>query len=101
MNDLELSILRFLWSSGASYSKEIHYGMDKKNMAYSTLSLALRMLEVKGIITHERIGKLYRYTVIKDVETHVIEKMESLVDTYFNGDRKEFASFLFKKGFCV
>lgn len=71
MNDLELSILRFLWAEGPSYSQEIHKGMSKTDIAYSTLSLSLRMLEIKGIIGHERLGQRYMYFTVLEVETFI------------------------------
>jgi predicted transcriptional regulator len=99
MNDLELSILRFLWAEGPSYSQEIHKGMSKINIAYSTLSLSLRMLEIKGIIGHERLGQRYRYFTVLEMETFISGRIENLVHDYFQGNRKNMGRFLTENGF--
>jgi predicted transcriptional regulator len=45
--------------------------MSKTDIAYSTLSLSLRMLEIKGIIGHERLGQRYMYFTVLEVETFI------------------------------
>lgn len=94
MNALETSIINYLWQEGPSTSAEILSGISKQNMAYSTLSLSLRMLEVKGIIGHDRPVKKYRYFAILTKEDFLTGLIADVLTNYLSGNKEEFKKIL-------
>lgn len=61
LNKLEKNILDILLKLGEAYSDEILQKLMPPGAAYNSLSFALRTMEIKGILSHERVGRRYRY----------------------------------------
>jgi len=56
----ELAVMSVLWRLGPSTVTEVREGLDE-DLAYTTVLSALQTLEEKGYVTHEAVGRAYRY----------------------------------------
>lgn len=56
----ELAVMSVLWRRGPSTVTEVREGLDD-DLAYTTVLSALQTLEEKGYVTHEAVGRAYRY----------------------------------------
>jgi predicted transcriptional regulator len=61
LNNIETRIVDALWYLERASSHQIAEKMQGKPCAFSTLSFALRMLSMKGIIGHAKLGGKYYY----------------------------------------
>jgi BlaI family transcriptional regulator, penicillinase repressor len=90
---LEIRILQVLWELGApSTVQEIcsAWKPRKETPGYTTVLKKLQVMEDKGLISHEREGKAYRYLATirkRDVEK---TKLRELQDDLYAGDRMSF-----------
>jgi len=93
-NRIELDILHVLWQTSPISSIEIFNLLQAPKPAYSTLALALRLLENKGILEHQKAGQKYYYSPVYTRDSYILSKIDDLVDAYFLGDKLAMISFL-------
>ncbi len=90
---LETRRLQVLWElGGPSTVQEIcsAWKPRKETPGYTTVLKKLQVMEEKGLISHEREGKAYRYLAAvrkRDVER---AKLRELQDDLYAGDRMSF-----------
>ncbi len=58
--DRELDLMGVLWDRGPSTAAEVQ-GHLTDDLAYTTVSIILRILEEKGYVTHTTEGRTHRY----------------------------------------
>jgi predicted transcriptional regulator len=59
----ELEILKVLWELGPSSVRTVHrYLRPDDDLAYNTVQTLLRLMEVKGLVTHHVEGRTFIYT---------------------------------------
>ena len=60
----ELEILKVLWQRGRSSVREVHrvLAVEEPDLAYNTIQTLLRIMEVKGLVSHEEEGRTFVYT---------------------------------------
>jgi BlaI family transcriptional regulator, penicillinase repressor len=61
----ELEILKVLWEEGPSSVRLVHKRLepgDGEDLAYNTVQTLLRIMEVKGLVTHHVDGRTFVYT---------------------------------------
>jgi len=87
LGDLQLAIMRVLWMRGQATVAEVHADLlDDRGLALTTIATMLTKMEKKGVVTHDREGRLfiYRPTVAEDaVQTSMVE---NLTEQLFGGD---------------
>jgi len=93
-NRIESDILHILWETNPISSIEIFNLLQEPKPAYSTLALALRLLENKGIIEHKKTGQKYYYSPVFTRDSYILNKIEDFVDAYFLSDKLLMISFL-------
>ena len=60
----ELEILKVLWEHGAKSVSDVHKLLrpaDGKQQAVNTVQTLLRIMETKGLVTHETVGRTFVY----------------------------------------
>jgi BlaI family transcriptional regulator, penicillinase repressor len=87
---LEIRILQVLWELGSpSTVQEVcsAWRPRKDTPGYTTVLKKLQVMEEKGLISHEREGKAYRY--LAAVRKREVEKakLRELQDDLYAGDR--------------
>lgn len=93
----EEEIMQILWQLEKANVATIIDEMPEPKPAYNTVSTIVRILESKGFVDHEKVGKGYDYFPLIDKETYSNQSMNKLMDNYFNGSFKSMVSFFVKK----
>jgi len=93
----EEEIMQILWQLKKANVAEVIDDMPEPKPAYNTVSTIIRILESKGFVDHEKLGKGHNYFPLLDKETYSNQSVNQLMDNYFNGSFKSMVSFFVKK----
>lgn len=85
--------MRIIWSMKLCSVKEMLDNYPDPKPALTTLSTVVRVLEQKGFIDHEKVGRGYRYFPIIDIALYKKSVMNSMVSNYFQDSFKNLISF--------
>lgn len=95
LGDLQLAIMRVLWSRREAATTDVHAALEaERGLAPTTIATMLSKMEKKGVVTHRTEGRkfVYRPTV---TEHEVRRSMVSdLTDQLFLGDAAALVSHL-------
>jgi predicted transcriptional regulator len=80
----EREIMDVLYSLGRASAGEIHERMPSPP-SYSAVRATLRVLETKGLLSHEHDGKRYIYRPTLDRNKARRGAMDHLLNTFFDG----------------
>ncbi|MEO6528741.1 MAG: BlaI/MecI/CopY family transcriptional regulator [Gemmatimonadaceae bacterium] len=81
----ELDIMGVLWDLGEATVNEIRERVDP-TLAYTSVSSMVRMLEMKGYVSHRRgEGKTHVYFPVIDAETAGASALGRLLDKIYGG----------------
>jgi predicted transcriptional regulator len=89
----ELEILKALWDLGPASVREVHERMcPDGELAFNTVQTLLRIMDEKGLVSHERRGRTFVYK-----PRHTREReMSRLLDKVFDGALDQFVVSLLK-----
>ncbi len=90
----EEQIMQILWKMEKGFVKDIIAEMDEPKPAYNTVSTIVRILETKGVVSHEEFGKSHRYYPLVTKKEYTKFKMNDVVENYF-GNSARTGRFLF------
>ncbi len=93
----EEEVMHLLWQKGKSKVAELIEAMPDPKPAYNTTSTIVRILEDKGFVGHEKIGRGYKYFALIDKATYQKASMKKMVNSYFEGSFKNMVSFFVKE----
>ena len=93
----EEEIMQILWHLKESNVNGIIDEMPEPKPAYNTVSTIVRILESKGFVDHEQLGKGYLYFPLVKKSDYSNQSINKLVDGYFQGSFKSMVSFFMKK----
>lgn len=93
----EEEIMQALWKLQKTNVKSIIEILPNPKPAYNTVSTIVRILESKGFVDYEKLGKSHIYYPIVDKELYSNQSLNMLVDNYFQGSFKSMVSFFVKK----
>lgn len=80
----ELDVMAILWARGPSTVAEVREALTDP-LAYNTVLSMLRILEDKGHVGHEEVGRAHRYFAKVRREDAGSSALGRLVDTVFGG----------------
>lgn len=80
----EEEIMRFFWEKGALFVKDIQELYPEPRPHVNTISTIVRLLEDKGYVGHEPLGKTYRYFALVSEEQFSNKSLKHIVKKYFN-----------------
>ena len=89
----EEEIMQVLWDLEKAFVKEIIDEIPEPKPAYNTVSTIIRILEKKGIVSHESFGKTYQYYPRITKEEYSNTYLNRFVDEYFSGSYSQLVSF--------
>ena len=92
----EEQIMLILWDLKQACVKEIQERMPEPKPAYTTISTIIRILQVKGYVNHEEVGKTHRYYPLVDKETYTHRFMKNFIGNYFENSFAQMVSFFTK-----
>lgn len=93
----EEEIMQLLWQLGKANVAAIIEELPEPKPAYNTISTIIRILEDKGFVDHEKVGKGHIYYPLLKKEEYSNQSISKLVDGYFQGSFKSMVSFFMKK----
>lgn len=87
LSDLQLAVLRVLWSRGEATTADVVADLaDERGLAHTTVATLLTRLEKRGVVAQRRDGRTWIYSA-RLSETEVQRSMVAdLVASLFGGD---------------
>ncbi|MCF8303615.1 MAG: BlaI/MecI/CopY family transcriptional regulator [Bacteroidales bacterium] len=92
----EEQVMQILWKIEKGFVNDILEAMDAPKPAYNTVSTIVRILQKKGFVGHEPVGKSHRYYPLVTKEEYRKSFFSKLFRNYFSGSYKQLASFFAK-----
>lgn len=89
----EEEIMQVLWQLESAFVKDILAKLPKPKPAYNTVSTVVRVLEQKGFVGHEPLGKSHKYHPLITKEAYTRSFMKGFVKRYFSGSYQQMVSF--------
>lgn len=89
----EEQIMQQLWKLEKAYVRDIIEKLPEPKPAYNTVSTIIRILERKGFVDHESMGKSYLYFPIVAKDTYKKAFMRHFVKDYFANSFQNMVSF--------
>jgi predicted transcriptional regulator len=89
----EEEIMQVLWSLNSAFVKEIITNLPEPKPAYNTVSTIVRILQEKGFVDHETLGKSHKYHPLISKEDYTKSFMKGFVKRYFSGSYRQMVSF--------
>lgn len=99
LGDLQLAIMRVLWSRGEATASEVHQALlEERGLAPTTIATMLQKMEKKGVVNHHTRGRQFVYRP-QIQESEVTKSMVSdLVTRMFKGDSAALVNHLLTEG---
>src|SRR5581483_3005763 len=89
--DRELDIMNVLWDVGGATAAEVQNKLADP-LAYNTVLTMLRILEDKGFVRHEEVGRAHRYMPRVARKTAKASAVKRLVHNLFEGETRLLAT---------
>jgi len=93
----EEEVMQLLWLLKKANVASLIEELPKPKPAYNTVSTIVRILEDKGFVDHEKVGKGHVYFPLVKKSEYSNQSINKLVDGYFQGSFKSMVSFFMKK----
>jgi|SRR5690606_588482 len=93
----EEEVMQPLWELKKANVASILEQLKEPRPAYNTVSTIIRILEDKGFVSHEKVGKGHVYFPLVKKEEYSNQRLNTLVDGYFQGSFTSMVSFFMKK----
>ena len=58
----EMRVMNVLWTAGKATVAHVHRALAKQKLAYTTVLTTIQVLEKKGFVGHETVGRAYVYS---------------------------------------
>ena len=86
LGDLQLRIMRVLWSSAPASVAEVRDQLGGDELAYTTVATMLRKMEDRGLLRHGEQGRKFLYEPAVTAEEVTRSMADDLVDRLFEGN---------------
>lgn len=93
----EEEVMQLLWQLKKANVAALIEQLPEPKPAYNTVSTIVRILEDKGFVDHEKVGKGHVYFPLLKKSDYSNQSINKLVDSYFQGSFKSMVSFFMKK----
>ena len=93
----EEEIMQVLWKLKKGNVTSIIQQMSEPKPAFTTVSTVVRILESKGLVSHEKVGKRHLYYPLLGKDTYSSYVINKLLKNYFNGSFRNIILFFAKK----
>ena len=80
----EEEIMNYFWEKGPLFVKEIQDFYEEPKPHINTISTMVRILEEKGMVGHESLGKTYRYYALVDRKEFSKGTLKGIIHKYFD-----------------
>ena len=90
LGDLQLQVMEVVWRLGQATVAEAHQAIAaERKIAYTTVLTTMRALERRGMLSHETVGKAYRYAPVVSREEYTSTRVDKLVGDLFEGRQEK------------
>ena len=87
LTDVELEMMNIIWGLGSATVKDVLESLPKKRqLAYTSVSTMLRILEQKKILKSEKQGRGHVYTPQLPKEDYEVRSVRHLLEGVFKGN---------------
>lgn len=93
LTQAEEEIMQVLWQLEKAFVKDIVEKFPDPKPAYNTVSTLVRILEKKGFVGYEAIGKSHRYHPLVKKDEYSKKYLNRFVENYFSGSYEQLVSF--------
>ncbi len=93
----EEEVMQQLWKLEKANVAALIDQLPEPKPAYNTISTIVRILEDKGFVDHEKVGKGHIYFPLVKKSEYSNQSLNKLVDGYFQGSFQSMVSFFMKK----
>ena len=95
LGDLQLAILRRLWTRGEASVADVHADLlEERGLATTTIATMLVKMEKKGVVTHRTEGRRYIYAATVTEDDVRRGMVSELTERLFQGDAVALVSHL-------
>jgi BlaI family penicillinase repressor len=86
LTGLELKVMNLLWAKEKAHVKDIIEIWDEVPVpAYNTVSTVVRILEEKGFVGHEALGRSHKYFPLLTKADYQKRLMKNVLESVFSG----------------
>ena len=85
LGDLQLRIMKILWSGGPATVAEVQGQLDGEPLAYTTVATMLRKMEERQLVRHRLRRRRFLYEAAVDADDVTRSMATDLVDRLFEG----------------
>ena len=87
LTPLELKVMQLLWQKKKAFVKEIvaEWTSEDEKPAYNTISTIVRILETKGYVGHDSIGRSHQYFPLIQKGKYQKRLMQNVLNNVFSG----------------
>lgn len=93
----EEQIMQVLWELGEATVQDIRDQLEAPKPARTTVSTVLTILENKGFVSHNNLGRTNMYAPVVMKEVYSKTQLFGLLKNYFNNSFASMASFFAKE----
>jgi predicted transcriptional regulator len=87
LTEVELELMTILWrENGGTVADVLAVLPEERKLAYTSVSTMLRILEQKGIVKSEKVGRGHRYVPVVVKGDYEAFALEQVVDKVFGGE---------------
>jgi len=88
LTDAELELMRILWDRGEGTVRDVLAHLPpERDLAYTTVSTTLRILEGKGFVTARKEGRSHVYAPAEAKPRYEARSVRHMLGALFGGDR--------------
>ncbi len=90
LGELQLKAMNVIWDNGRATVGEVHEQIStQRRIAYTTVLTTMQALERRGMVTHDTVGKAYRYSPAVSREQYTEASVDKLVGDLFEGRQEQ------------
>ncbi len=94
LGDLQLRIMKVLWTFGPATVAEVQERLDGQPLAYTTVATMLRKMEARRLVSHREQDRRYVYQAAVSADEVTRSMTADLVDRLFEGNLADAVSHL-------
>lgn len=91
LTEAELRLMEVLWERGASTVAEITAALPPPPIAYNSVLTTMRILETKGYVAHEEVGRAFVYRTLVEREDAARSAVGHVLSRFFDNSGSSLA----------
>jgi len=90
LGELQLKVMNVIWDRGQATVSDVHEEISaSRKIAYTTVLTTMQALERRRMVTHDTVGKAYRYWPAVSREQYTDASVDRLVGDLFDGRQEK------------